>query len=382
MEVKVHSSIREIGEDQWDALVGPNRLICTHRYLEAVERSQINDCRYFYPAVYEHGEIVAHTCVYYIGTELDAFARGPVKQAIQGIRKRQPDFLVMHSVECGTPVALGNTFSFRDPENRLERLRQLVRAIEGVAGDLGVRILLFRDFYDRECPFFDVLLSEGYRPLDNLPCALMDLPWSSFEEYLNSMRSPYRHKVMDHRKKCMAAGIRFEVVKDFSALAPNLARLWRNSYDHAVEYKREILLPAFFENINTCLGSRSTVILALRKERPVGFALLLHDETELEWLFCGLDYEHNRQDFIYFNLIYHIIEFAIQQGFRRLNLGITTIIPKLDVGAEAVPLHMYMKHMNPALNRLVPFLFRSMTPKLMEKRRSVFKNPYKEAVPR
>lgn len=381
MEVKIHSSIREIEEEPWDELVGNHRLICTHRYLEAVERSHINDCRFFYPVVYEGGEIVAHTCVYFISTELDAFARGMAKRIFNGIRKFRPDFLILHSVECGTPVALGNTISFRGDKDRPERLRWLVRAVEQVACDMNVRILLFRDFFENERPFFDRLLAEGYRPLNNLPCARLDIRWSSFAEYLDSMRSPYRHKITDRQKKCEAAGIRFEVLTDFASLAPDLARLWRNAYDHAAEYKRELLLPAFFENVSDGLRGRASVILARRQGRPVGFALLLQDNASLEWLFCGLDYECNRRDFIYFNLLYHIINSAIERGCKQLNLGITTIIPKLDVGAVAVPLHMYMKHTNPVMNRIVPFAFRSMTPPHTAERRSVFKNRDNGTVP-
>ena len=71
--------------------------------------------------------------------------------------------------------------------------------------------------------------------------------------------------------------------------------------------------------------------------------------------------------------MYQIIDFAIQKRFLDVNLGITTIIPKLDVGAVVLPLHMYMKHMNPVLNRIVPSLFRAITPQGDIAHRSVFK---------
>ena len=161
----------------YEWIVAKNRLICRHEYLRAVETSRINDCSYFYPVVSDGDGIVAHTCVYYISTELDAFAEGWLKQAINSIRQYWGNFLLMHSIECGTPVALGNTFSFREGGDQLAWLRRLVHAIEQLARDLNVRILLFRDFREEERHLFNGRLAEGYRPLKNLPCARMAIRW-------------------------------------------------------------------------------------------------------------------------------------------------------------------------------------------------------------
>ena len=64
------------------------------------------------------------------------------------------------------------------------------------------------------------------------------------------MRSSYRHKTMKRINICKAAGVCFEVLRDFGSLAADLDRLWKNAYDHASEYKREILPARFFERIN------------------------------------------------------------------------------------------------------------------------------------
>ena len=56
-----------------------------------------------------------------------------------------------------------------------------------------------------------------------------------------------------------------------------------------------------------------------------------------------------------------------------IDFGITTIAPKLDLGAVTVPLHMYMKHLAPFWNRIVPRVFEMMTPKNLLCFRSVFK---------
>ena len=114
MEVKIYNSITEIEESKWDEIVGRNRIICTHRFLEAVEKSNINDCKYFYPVVYDNDKIIAHACAYSISMELDYLPEGIAKKIINLIRKIWKNFLIIKLVECGTPIALGNTISFAE----------------------------------------------------------------------------------------------------------------------------------------------------------------------------------------------------------------------------------------------------------------------------
>ena len=135
MEVKVYSSIAEVDEAKWNVIVEKNRLICTHKYIEAVEKSNINDCRFFYPVVYDEGEIIAHATCYYISTELDAFAQGVVKNMVSLIRRRWKGFFILRTLECGTPVAAGNTISFRKDVDRVAILDLLCREIERLAGE-------------------------------------------------------------------------------------------------------------------------------------------------------------------------------------------------------------------------------------------------------
>ena len=87
MNTEVLASINDISAERWNYIVGRNRLICRHEYLRAVEASEINDCRYFYPVVFDGDEIVAHACLYYISTELDALAKGVGKTLVSSTYK-------------------------------------------------------------------------------------------------------------------------------------------------------------------------------------------------------------------------------------------------------------------------------------------------------
>ncbi len=362
MSIRTYNSIGHIAEDEWNSIVGKNRLICTYKYLEAIEKSGINDCRFYYPVVCEGGRIVAHASVYFISTELDMFARGAAKRAIDLVRRVKKDFFIFRSYECGTPVALGSTISFAAGSDREKAFGILRAEIERLAKDNGVATVVFRDFYDDELAQYDGLIGAGYTKIRNLPCARIDVKWKTFDEYLEALRSQYRWKVKDRMRKFHRNGIELSVITDFSDRAENLERLWMNVYEKASEYKRERLTSAFFRNIDKCLGERSSLIMAEKEGIPMGFTLLLFDDDTLIPLFSGLDYRYNDENCIYFNLLYKSIDIAINRGMKDIDLGITTLVPKKEMGGEVVTLNMYMKHFNPLLNRVVPRAFGMMTP--------------------
>jgi predicted N-acyltransferase len=373
MNADVLTSISEVAAAAWNAVVGRNRLICRHEYLQAVENSRINDCRYFYPVVYEDGVLVAHSCVYFISTELDTFARGRVKDAIQCVRRAWGDFLIMRTMECGSPVGLGSTVCIRDGVDAKAALRLIVREVERLARQQRVSAIFFRDFTDGDLSLFDELQTAGYRRVKNLPCARLPLRWTSFDAYLNDMRSPYRCKLVAQMKKFRAAGGTVEWMEDAAGSAGELARLWRNAYDHAQEYRREVLQADYFENVARLPGGCSGVLQAKVNGRSAGFLLLLLDDDVLTTLFSGLDYAYSRDSGAYFNLFYEAVRLAIDRGLHEIDFGITCLSPKLDLGATVVPLHMYMKYRNPIGHRVVPGLFEKMSPAGNFAPRNVFK---------
>ena len=249
---------------------------------------------------------------------------GSLKRAINGVRRVWDDFLILRSVECGTPVALGSTISFREGVDRAAALTEIVRETERLAGDLGVGVVLFRDFYEEELSFYDRLLGMGYSRIHNLPGTRLEIRWRSFDEYLGTMISHYRRKLLAQRKKLQKPGVSVEVVKDFSAYAKDLQRLWENAYRHASEYKREYLTEDFFRNIALHLGERSALILVRLNGQYIGFSLLLFDDEALIPLFCGLDYTRNADYGIYFNLLYEVVEVGIREQIKEIDFGITT----------------------------------------------------------
>ncbi len=373
MEVKIYNSITEIPEQKWDEIVGRNRIICTHRFLEAIEKSNINDCIYFYPVIYEKDKIVAHACVYSITTDLDVLATGITKKIILLVRIVWKNFLKIKFVECGTPIALGNTISFSDKIDKGNALDLIANSMEKIAKENGIGIILIRDFYDNEITFFDRLIIKKYKRVFNLPNTLLKVHWKSFNEYIGELRSHYRNEIRKNIEIAKSKKLVIEVQTNFSDLSERLQILWKNVYDNAKEYRREILTKEFFINLSTYLKGEAKVILIKKEMDIIGFALLLSDTDILKFMYTGLDYNFNKECAVYFNSIYQVINQAISEKKIEIDVGMSTYLPKINVGADMVNLFMYIKHINKYLNPIIINLFDIMNPKTTIKIYKVFK---------
>lgn len=374
--VKIHRGIAEIDKDRWNAIVDKNRMLCAHEYAEALERSGISEGGCYYPVVYDGDEIVAHACVYLITTEVDLFAQGIIKKIITLIRRKWNNFFILRILECGSPISVGTTVSFKDGINRPEALRILCRSIEDLAKELGVNFILFRDFYNEELKFYAPLKERGYMTIHNLPKAEIKIRWKSFDEYLNSMRSEYRCKIIKNIDKCAKENVSFQVINNFLDKTQELKRLYDNVYNQAKEIKRERLNESFFQNMNKYLGEKIALISATKDGRLIGYMLLLFSGKTLISKFPGLDYALNKKCGTYFNLFYKTIEIAIETGMNDIDMGITTLDPKKDMGSRIVALNMYMKHSNRILNKVIPLLFDMIAPPDTTGSRNVFKEQH------
>jgi predicted N-acyltransferase len=174
MDARLFKSVAEIPEKDWNSIVEKNRIICSHQYLLAVEKSKINDCDYYYPVIYQDGQIVAHTCIYSMSFALDLFAQGWVKKIIRGIRKIWPSFLILRFIECGTPVALGNTLTISPKIDRKLALQLLFGKMEEVAKKKKIGLFLIRDFYEEDLANFEDLRSLGFVRIPNLSDTKID----------------------------------------------------------------------------------------------------------------------------------------------------------------------------------------------------------------
>lgn len=265
--------------------------------------------------------------------------------------------------EMGTSLFM----TYRLPLNILTYSRMRLKFMVTMVGlPLSVSQCGYHILAEHHAEFFAYLASQpGWKLILNAPdyweipgwsrgetlssCELTNR-WMTFEDYLQSMRSPYRYRIQKAQKKW--APIR-EVELAPEQFDEKLYGLYENVYEHS-EAKLEKQPMDFFRNFP------ATILAFYRKDQPLGFVQLVEQETELIFLLGGFDYELNLQYDIYWNMLLAIVKRGIDRGFRTIELGQTAEETKLKLGCSFQTKYMYVHHSNGLLNKslrwLIPYL--------------------------
>lgn len=374
LSARAVDGLRTIDPATWDALVSPGSGPLCHGYLTAWEESELEGLRSCPIIACEatSGQVVAACPGYFYKLDLVGVRLPAAASLMARVRRIWGGLLSATTYELGSPTPLTNPFFAAEPCLRPQAVKELITAAIEEGERSGARFFLVQNFTSLNGPAADELRGLGFAGLEILPTAVVDLSFDSFEHYLSGMRAQYRRRARQAMKR--SEDLRIEHLDDFAELSDELARLWRLVFDRATEIKREILTERYFSGVSRLDGS--SVLLARRPDGSIAaFALLLADRPWLSFLQCGFDEHTARSEGAYFRLLYEIVRVGIEGGFQQVDLGVTTLAPKLDVGGVPVPLFAWIKHRNPLIQRLVQaFATGPMRPPKVEPRK-VFKEP-------
>jgi hypothetical protein len=193
------------------------------------------------------------------------------------------------------------------------------------------------------------LRAAGFSRVRTLPTGVLPVRWGSYEEYLRDMRHRYRRRARLVMRE--SEHLRIEHLTDFEPCAAEMARLWRLVYARATETRREVLGETFFAAAAR-LDYMSALVLRREDQSIAAFGLLMDDRPSLHFLQCGFEDRAGREEAAYFRLLLEIARHAIEAGYAEVNLGCTTLGPKLDLGAVPVELCAWLRHRHRPLQQL------------------------------
>lgn len=181
----------------------------------------------------------------------------------------------------------------------------------------------------------------GFAKAETCPRCVLDLRWSSFEDYLGDMRSAYRRRYNQALNK--SAALKAYFLSDNQDFSQELYRLYEGVFERS-PYKLEKLSLNFFRS------PRFKILVLELDKRPCGFIQLLANGPELIFEFVGFDYEKNHQYDLYIRLLLEIVRYGLEQGFKTIDFGQTADEAKLKLGARYEKLYAFAHHHNPVIN--------------------------------
>jgi predicted N-acyltransferase len=353
-EVKVFRSVDEIGRDSIDSLSDDG--FFTYGWFKTLETQQSFDFRTIYIAVYEGGKLVA-LAPCFADLQDHFFIDGP--RIIPFMKKLLNlghiiGLCQKHILLCYSPFCLRSKILLRKSREGKLILRLLSKKIDDICEKQGFLFSSFLFVSEFDGLLMENLQNMGYIKSPGTTTLYLDVKWSSFEDYLKSLKHKTRMNIRREIKKCAENGVTIEE-RDFKGLSANLPVLLSNLFSKYDKNAKNFFDNSFFRNLKEHAKDTAKVFVAEKNDEVVGFSLSMRQSDVLDVFMCGFDYEaQTNTDFTYFNLCYYApIQWAIEKGIKKIYYRRKAEKVKLNRGCKPERTYSFVKCHSPSLDFLI-----------------------------
>jgi hypothetical protein len=264
----------------------------------------------------------------------------------------------------------------KDFELNLDLYNEVLDQVTSILKNEGISVaaILAKDFYEDQK--LDAVQAKkiGFHEFSVQPTMLMDIPedWSDLEDYMNALKSKYRVRTRRTFKKCDNIE---KVELDLDMLMDHQERMHEMYKNIATQasFNLFILDKLYFYSIKKHLQEKCKVIGYFCNGKMVGFYTIIYNENVVDAHFLGYDPEFNRTMHLYHNMLYDLLNEAIKNGAKKLDLSRTAMEIKSSIGAVSHKMYLYLKIRNKFLNLFTARALKFLVPEAPWEPRNPFK---------
>jgi len=352
---KIYDNIDKIDKKDWDTVFGD--IPESYPFYKALGNSELIEFTFYYLVIYRDNQIALIAPLFNTDFNLDIAVEGVFSKAIKLVRKVFPRFLILNTLFCGSPFGEYGVLGIRrDFRNSPELIPQLLVGINDLANKIGAPLIIFKDFLKESAPLLDVLNQQGFLKVESFPTVLLDLNFSSFEQYLKSLGSSTHKNLNKKLKQAYARGnIEVKVVEEVGSQIDQIIKLYENTY-HGGSTKFERLTKKFFLQVSEDLCPHTRFFLYYVDGSLAAFNLCFIYKDLLIDKFIGFNYDISNHYNLYFVSWAYNIKWCIDNSVRYYHPGQTDYEPKIRLGGKLIPLYAYLRHKNAFFNLLLKLL--------------------------
>ncbi len=343
----VHQSFSSIPAAQWQSLTaGNSELAFDPRLLGAME-SNLRDYPFFSIVIHDDAAsasaaAVAFTWLFPIDLKQFAWMRWLTRLPLGPLH----NLLRFNILFCGLPLPAGkNQLLIASDADHPAVIAEVNRALRLLAKRQKASVIVIKEFTGPQCEQLKDFSDAGFLKCQIPPLHSLSRPFTSFQDYLGSLRSRYRAEINRSIKKFTAAGFRVEQVygpdRLCEVLTDDAHKLYCAVRDRS-KYKLEFLSADFLRDLGRRFGADASLTCIYLGERLAGFTLGIMHNGGYYNMNSGLDYELNPLGDVYFNLFYNDLDFAWKRGAKQIDLGLTSDDFKSRLGTEIEPLYLFI----------------------------------------
>ncbi|WP_367754985.1 GNAT family N-acetyltransferase [Flavobacterium sp. WC2430] len=363
----------------WDSLVVDN-IFLSSDYLSVLESSAPTNMDCHFIGLFQDQELVGAALSQFINlSEVSSFGERDhcLKTVIRNLVFKNLSSKVL---VIGNNMLTGqNSYRFNEKLPVAEGLILLEKASEELKKifnqkGLKIHLTIFKDFANQEIQNFKI---PEYNPFFNFSTQpnmvfYIQESWNIFDDYINDLSKKYRDQYKRARKKATTITkkkLSLEEIKEYNI---RIHELYMNVAKNA-PFNTFYLPENHFEEFKKALKDQFLFYGYFIDNELIGFNTLIKNGKDIDTYFLGYDEKHQREKMLYLNMLYDMIGYSINKGYKRIIFARTALEIKSSVGAKPIKMYGLMKHSNPFINLFVSKTFSYFEPVMKWQERNPFK---------
>ncbi len=242
--------------------------------------------------------------------------------------------------------------------------RILNESLSEIARSLKASLVVMKDFPSRyRAPLKFYTNRGGFVRIPSFPASKIDLHFQDFDDYMaktlsHKTRKNLRQKFRDASR---IGTFEMEVLTDFTPVIDEIEPLYRQTLGRS-RYQFEILNREFFLGLGKSLEGKGRFFVWRHEGRIVAFTICVLDGDVLKDCYIGMDYSIALDAHLYFVTLRDIFTWIIRNRVRQYYSGPLNYSPKLHLKLALAPLDLYVRHVNPLINSVLPWILPFLEP--------------------
>ena len=375
---KIYSSISSLPLE-WNSLAKDN-VFLTREYLEVLENSAPTNMLCNFIGLFLEEELIGIALSQFLDlNQMESF--GERDKCIK-TTARNTVFknFCSHILIIGNNMLTGqNAYIFSDKMDKIQGLKTLKnasKALELIFKKKGqkVHITTFKDFPTEETATFQQAGFQNYFQYSTQPNMLFDIPnnWKSEQDYIEALSKKYRDQYKRARKKAEGIEKRKMHLEDIIKHEDTIYDLYHHVAKNA-HFNTFFLSKKHFRTFKELLKDKFLFYGYFLDEKLIGFNTLIKNGEVMDTYFLGYDESIQREKMLYLNMLYDMIAYSINKGFKEIIFARTALEIKSSVGAKPKEMYGFAQHSNSIIDLVFEKAFVYLEPKVEWKERNPFK---------
>lgn len=349
-------------------------------YLEVLEKSSPTNMTCHYIGIYNETELVGIAISQYLdANKLESFGERDqcFKKIIRNFIFKNFSSQVLF---IGNNMLTGqNAYCFSETIDKKSCTEVLKLASEELVErfkleGIKIHLVTFKDFDTDEIKEYETPTFSNFFKFTIQPNMVFEIKetWKSEQNYIDSFSKKYRDQYKRARKKAAditKRKLNLEEIINYEATIYDL-------YFHVAKnapFNTFFLAKNHFSTFKKLLKDKFLFYGYFLDGKLIGFNTLIKNGEAMDTYFLGYDETIQREKMLYLNMLYDMIAYSINKGFKKIIFARTALEIKSSVGAKPIEMFGIIKHENKFLNKYMPKIFPYLEPEIKWNERNPFK---------